>query len=153
MKTVTRLREPAIAMLILQALLATPGFPEFLYDHPPSIVGVAASTLLAMAWIALAVWSGVRGWRSFLTLALVFWGLAIIVCLLAMWASGSDAIVPGYEAILILVIALGPALHGLSPFVPIESQQVRYLATVIAILTFTLASYLIGRRIARPPAP
>ena len=145
MKTVTRLREPAIAMLILQVLLATLGFPEFMYDHPPSIVGVAASTVLAVAWIALGAWSGARGWRSFLTLTLVFWGAAITVCLLAMWAASSDAIVPGYKAILLLMIVLGPALHGMGPFVPIESQQVRYLVTAIGILTLSLASYAIGR--------
>ena len=145
MKSVTRLREPAIAMLILQVLLATLGFPEFMYDHPPSIVGVAASTLLAVAWITLGAWSGARGWRSFLTLTLVFWGAAITLCLLVMWAASSDAIVPGLKAILLLIIVLGPALHGMGAFVPIESQQVRYLVTAIGILTLSLASYVIGR--------
>jgi hypothetical protein len=145
MMTATRLREPAMAMLILQVLLATPGFPEFMYDHPPSIVGVAASTLLAVAWITLGAWSGARGWRSFLTLTLVFWGAAITVCLLAMWAASSDAIVPGLQAILLLMIVLGPALHGMAPFVHIESQQVRYLVTTIGILALSLASYVIGR--------
>jgi len=112
-----------------------------------------STVVKALAWTALAAWSGVRGWRSFLPLAVVFWGLAIIDCLLAMWAASSDAIVPGHEAILILVIFIGPALHGLGPFVPIESQQVRYLATAIAIVTLTLAGYLIGRKTARPSAP
>ena len=138
-----------IALLILQALLATPGFPEFMYDHPASVVGIAASTLLALGWLALAAWSGMRGWRSFLILALGFWGLAIIVCLLAMWAAGSDAIVPGYQAILLLILVLGPALHGLSPFAPIESQQARYLVTALGMLVLTVASYLIGRVVAR----
>jgi hypothetical protein len=149
MKSVTRLREPAIAMLILQALLATPGFPEFMYNHPASIVGVAASTLLALAWIALAAWSGTRGWRSFLTLMLVFWGAAIIVCLLTMWAAGSDSIVPGHQALLLVILVLGPALHGLSPYVPIESQQVRYLVTAIGILTLSLVSFVLAWGIAR----
>ncbi|HEY3409577.1 MAG TPA: hypothetical protein VGK53_15520 [Propionicimonas sp.] len=151
MKSVTRLREPAIALLILQALLATPGFPEFMYDHPASVVGIATSTLLALCWIVLAAWSGMRGWRSFLILALVFWGLAIFVFLLAMWVAGSDAIVPGSQALLLLIIVLGPALHGLGPFVPIESQQVRYLVTVLGMLTLTMAGYLIGRAVARRP--
>ena len=151
MKSVTRLREPAIALLILQALLPMLGFPEFMYDHPASVVGIAASTLMAVGWIALAAWSGTRGWRSFLILALAFWGLAIIVCLVAMWAAGSDAIVPRYQALLLLIIVLGPALHGLSPFVPIESQQVRYLVTVLGMLTLTMAGYLMGRVVARRP--
>jgi len=60
-KTVARLREPAIAMLILQVVLPTLGFPEFMYDHTPSIVGVAVSTLLAAAWLGLGAWSGARG--------------------------------------------------------------------------------------------
>jgi len=145
MKTVTRLREPAIAMLILQVLLATLSFPEFMYDHPPSMVGVAASTVLAVAWLALGAWSGARGWRSFLTLTLVFWGATITMCLLAMWAASSDAIRPVYKATTLLVIVLGPALHGMGPFVPIASQQVRYLVTAIGILTLCLASYRIGR--------
>ncbi|MBK9697258.1 MAG: hypothetical protein IPO80_07645 [Propionibacteriaceae bacterium] len=105
MKSVTRLREPAIALLILQALLVTPGFPEFMYDHPASIVGVAASTLLALAWIVLAAWSGARGWRSFLTLVLVFWGAAIVVCLLTMWAAGSDSVIPGQQALLLVSLS------------------------------------------------
>ena len=145
MKTVTRLREPAIAMLILQVLLATLGFPEFMYDHPPSIVGVAASTILAVAWIALGAWSGARGWRSFLTLTLVFWGAAITMCLLAMWAASTDAIRPAYKAMMPVVLVLGPALHGMGPCVPIDSQQDRYLVTAIGILTLSLASFVIGR--------
>jgi hypothetical protein len=153
MKTVRRLREPAIALFILQAFLAAPGFPEFLYDHAPSVVGVAASTALALAWVFLAAWSGVRGWHSFLILALVFWGLAISVCLLAMSAASSDGIAPGYQAILLVILILGPALHGLSPFVPIESQQVRYLVTALALLSLTIAGYLIGRGFARRPTP
>ncbi len=139
-------------MLILQVVLPTLGFPEFMYDHPPSIVGVAVSTLLAAAWITLGAWSGARGWRSFLTLTLVFWGAAITVCLLAMWAASSDAIAPAHKAILLLIIVLGPALHGMAPFVPIESQQVRYLVTAIGILTLSLASYVIGRVARARPA-
>ncbi len=102
--------------------------------------------------MTLGAWSGARGWRSFLTLTLVFWGAAITVCLLAMWAASSDAIAPAHKAILLLIIVLGPALHGMAPFVPIESQQVRYLVTAIGILTLSLASYVIGRVARARPA-
>ena len=87
---------PALAREHPSTSLATPDFPEFLYNHPPSLHR--------------------RG--RFLDTPV-----------------------------------LGTALHGWSPFVPIESQQVRCLATVIAIVTLTVASHLMGRRIARPPAP
>lgn len=53
----------------------------------------------------------------------------------------------------LLLLVLGPALRGLSPFVPIESQQIRYLVTVIGILTLSLLSFVLACGIARRLTP
>lgn len=153
MKLATRLREPAIALLMFQVLLTAPGLPEFVYDHSPSLIGVAGSVLIALAWLGIAVWAGLRGWRAFVGLTLTFWGLAMIMSLLVMWVAGSDATLPGHQVLLLLMFIIGPPLHGLTPLVPIEDQAMRYLVTAAGLLSLTIATYLTTRKLARPTIP
>lgn len=153
MKTGTRLREPAIGLLILQMLLAVPGLPEFAYDHSPSTLGVAGSVLTTLAWLALAAWAGARGWRAFVCLTLTFWGVSMIVSLLAAWAAGSDTTVAGHQVILLLILVVWPPLHGLTPLVPIEDQAMRYVVTAAGLLALTITTYFTTRRLDRPAIP
>ena len=117
-----------------------------MYDQPPSAAAIAAAAAGAAAWLLLAAWSGYQGLTAFPGFALVYWSVVLLVLLAAQFFSGTDAVLPGHEIVLLLMFVVVAPLHGLSGIVPLQEQMARYAVVAAVCLALSLVTYGLVRR-------
>lgn len=141
-----------VAVAVWQLCSMGFGFTEFMFGQPAPLAAVLATTVSALAWIALAVWSGYQRCFSFGLAAVILWLVIVAVLLLAMATiavEGDDWIAPWHGAMILLLILAGGPLYSLGSLVPVGDELLGTVIVAVLILTLIAAGYLAGRGFSR----
>lgn len=141
-----------VAVVVWQLCSMGFGFNEFMFGHPAPLAAILATTASALAWIALAVWSGCQRYFPFAIAAALVWLAIVAVLLLAMATiaiEDNGGVTPWHGAMLLLLIIAGGPLYSLGSLVPVGDELLGTVAVAVLILALIAAGYLAGRGLSR----
>jgi hypothetical protein len=141
-----------VAVVVWQLCSMGFGFNEFMFGHPAPLAAILATTASALAWIALAVWSGYQRYFPFAITAALVWLAIVAVLLLAMVTiavEGNGGVAPWHGAMLVLLIIAGGPLYSLGSLVPVGDELLGTLIVAALILASIAAAYAAGRGLSR----